>query len=537
MADTSYPQDNPLFLSSSSELSESQAQKGMTPASSSLSTGDLRRKYDFSERFGELAIGQTPFFRLVSKLGKKPTDDPSFKFTEKRQSWMKRYAYVVGYRRTSDDIFDDGQLRTTAASDSNVPALGDTLKLWMATDYQSAGNIQNVSGQSANAIAIGSAGTSPEFFMPKQIIQVNLSEAAGGGSTDISDYVLAKVVSVGDQKDISQSANTVGSQVLANCVEARLVECKIIRAATGDMCSFSGSVPVLTAHDKEISSDLEAKRSYVVGNSHAEGSGLVGKSWKDNPYSTGYGQTQIFRSEFSMTNTARATALKYEPNEWARVWRDKLIEHKWDIEQAALFGAQYTDGDGVSHTQGAVDYISQYGNLFGWSQSKTVDSFLDDMSAYVDPRYNQSRATVYFCDTEVYNWLHKLGGYFKQNIGIGQSNPGASNAGNQAMFGADLAITGRKKVMGLDMTTISTVYGDMSVARCIALDRSKVKILGCNLSNVKYRPLVGNGVSRDTAVYVGVQSLENSGDDKRTDMILTEAGMEWQMPESHAVWQ
>ena len=337
--------------------------------------------------------------------------------------------------------------------------------------------------------------------------------------------------------DVSAGANTGGGQTLAGCVEARLVEMKVIRAASGDLTSYDTDVPVLTAYDKDIAGDLEAKRCYIVGNSHAEGSGLVGKSWKDNPYSTGYGQTQIFRSEFSMTNTARATALKYEPNEWARVWRDKLIEHKWDIEQAALFGAQYTDGDGVTHTQGAVDYVSQYGNLFGWDTSKTVDSFLDDMSKYIDPRYNQSRATVYFCNTEVYNWLHKLGGFFKQNIGIGQSDPGAANAGNLAMFGADLAVTGRKKVMGLDMTTISTVYGDMSVARCIALDRSKVKILGCNLGNVKYRPLVGNGVSRDTAVYVGVQSLENSGDDKRTDMILTEAGMEWQMPESHAIWQ
>ena len=157
------------------------------------------------------------------------------------------------------------------------------------------------------------------------------------------------------------------------------------------------------------------------------------------------------------------------------------------------------------------------------------------MSKYQDPRYNGSKATVYFCDTEVYNWLHKLGGYFKQNIGVGQSNAGSTD--NVGLFGADLAVTGRKKVMGLDMTTISTVYGDMNVTRCIALDRSNVKILGVNLNNVKYRPLAGNGVNRDTAIYVGVQSLENTGTDTRVDMILTEAGFEYQMPESHAIWK
>ena len=57
-----------------------------------------------------------------------------------------------------------------------------------------------------------------------------------------------------------------------------------------------------------------------------------------------------------------------------------------------------------------------------------------------------------------------------------------------------------------------------------------------DLDHVSYRPLVGNGLNRDTAVYVGVQTLENSGVDRRVDLIQTEAGMEWQMPEAHAYW-
>ena len=38
----------------------------------------------------------------------------------------------------------------------------------------------------------------------------------------------------------------------------------------------------------------------------------------------------------AMDNTTRATVLKYESNEWARVWKEKLIEHKYDIEQSLL---------------------------------------------------------------------------------------------------------------------------------------------------------------------------------------------------------
>ena len=61
MADTSYPSNTPLALATSSGLTEGySASQG-----SSLSTGDLRRRYDFGERFSELAISQTPFFRLV----------------------------------------------------------------------------------------------------------------------------------------------------------------------------------------------------------------------------------------------------------------------------------------------------------------------------------------------------------------------------------------------------------------------------------------------------------------------------------------
>ena len=64
-------------------------------AGSGKLTGDLRRKYNFGDRVSELNIAQDPFFRMVSKLSKKPTDDPEFKFTERRPSFHKRYAYVT----------------------------------------------------------------------------------------------------------------------------------------------------------------------------------------------------------------------------------------------------------------------------------------------------------------------------------------------------------------------------------------------------------------------------------------------------------
>ena len=66
-----------------------------------------------------------------------------------------------------------------------------------------------------------------------------------------------------------------------------------------------------------------------------------------------------------------------------------------------------------------------------------------------------------------------------------------------------------------------------------------IKIIGMvpimiDLNNVAYRPLVGNGVSRDTQIITNVQNRDVDG---RKDMILTEAGLEIQLPETHTVLQ
>ena len=116
-------------------------------------------------------------------------------------------------------------------------------------------------------------------------------------------------------------------------------------------------------------------------------------------------------------------------------------------------------------------------------------------------------------------------------------NLGAQDgAGKGPFYKSDLQIVAKQKAAGIDTTKISTIYGDMNVVRNIHLDGTNVAILGIDMKHCMYRPLVGNGINRDTSVYVGVQTLENSGVDRRVDQILTEAGMQWEMPESHAIW-
>jgi|10_taG_2_1085330.scaffolds.fasta_scaffold00155_16 hypothetical protein len=506
-------------------------------AGSDLNTGVLRRKYNFGDRVSELAIAQTPFFRFLSKVGKNPTDDPSFKFTERRPSFHKRYAYVVGYlTNTSAKSFDDATLKTTSLNDGTLEQ-GDEIALFMAGDYYPKGNIQNVYGQASGEIKIGAADTAPNFFLKNQIIKIPVSHTAGGGAPN--DYVLARISAVAAAANETYTPSG-GSEGSHSCVKvtANIVSSDIA-SGKAELTSMTSNAPYESAYNKSISGALESYRTYVVGSAYGEGSQLANETWNDQPFSTGYGQTQIWRTEFGMTNTARATVLKYEANEWARIWREKLIEHKWDVEQSLLFGSQ-ASVDSVGYTQGAIDFIVNNGNIFSMDlTTKSQDSFLDDLSSLVDPRYNDSQATVFFCSTAVYNWLHKLSGYFSNNVGMVQ--PGSGNTtpspADASLGRTDFALMGKSKSFGVDISRISTLYGDMNVARHVMLDGTDVKMVGINMKHCKYRPLVGNGVSRDTSVYVGVQSLENTGTDKRVDMILTEAGMEWQMPEAHAIWK
>jgi len=510
--------------------------------STNLSTGDIRRKYNFGSRVSELAIPQDPFFRFLSLASKKPTDDPQFKYTEKRPSFNKRYAYVMGYVQNdgSDEFADDTIEAYNDGGTGSSVAVGDTLKLYMAGDYKYQGNVQNVYGNTSNKVDVGASGTTPKFFLPGQLIKIpTMTEGASATTSWGKSYILARISSVdassweGTAKDSKYPA---------------VVECKVVKAPDSSYVGFAGyynnnfgpggAAGDEVVSDQSIASLLERARTYVVGSAHAEGSGFP-ETWIDQPYQSNHGLTQIWKTSMAMTNTARATVLKFESSEWARVWREKLIEHKWDIETSLLFGSQYTDGDSIQYTQGAVDYITSYGNVFSLdTQTKSQDGFLDDLSNLLDPRYNNSGATVFFCSTDVYNWLHKLSGYFANNLGSVQafqsSNP--SSSGENSLARADMSLVGRKKVFGVDITTISTVYGDMNVARNVHLDGTNVKMLGINMKHCAYRPLVGNGLNRDTSVYVGVQTLENSGVDRRVDQILTEAGMEWSMAESHAIW-
>ena len=88
--------------------------------------------------------------------------------------------------------------------------------------------------------------------------------------------------------------------------------------------------------------------------------------------------------------------------------------------------------------------------------------------------------------------------------------------------------------LGHKVMKVDTVHGSLAIVKNPLLKGvGKSMMVGIDLDNVKYRPLVGNGVNRDTYIDSNVQSPD---EDSRKDLILTEAGLEVCMPESHFLY-
>ena len=498
---------------------------------SALNTGDLRRKYNFGNTFTTLSAKRDPFLHLLNRIkgGKVATDDPKFKFTTQRACGPQhRYGYIVAITEFSDATIDTQAEWEALNLSSGVPDdVGDATGVfssaaacdatsWMvlkiAGDYVYSGNRRNAFGNakqySSDPIALGDDDTAPRSFLKDQIVKINMKAAAGDSGTN--DYILAKVMHSPRYDTDNQHAFLACQVVKTMSTVTNLAVASYLTSAwvTG---SQHGSTPT----------ELEPLRCYPVGSSYHELSGY-GESWKDQPWSTEFGFTQIFKTTMMMSNRAQATVLKYEPSEWKRVWGTKLQEHAWDIAQTGYFGVQNEDSNGITYTQGAVDYVVNNGNKFAWSDSYTTDDFMQDMSTYKDPRTDLGGQIAYFCNSEVWNWMQKQGGYLKNNAEM------SSNY--------EFQLTGRGVAKGVPFSKISTVYGDMNLMRDVHLDGTNINILAVNLNGCRYRPLIGNGVNRDTTVYVGVKNIENSGEDYRVDLIQTDAGFEFSQPETHAIW-
>jgi hypothetical protein len=207
-----------------------------------------------------------------------------------------------------------------------------------------------------------------------------------------------------------------------------------------------------------------------------------------------------------------------------------------DIAHALLFGVGHVKNNGTAGllstgntgiermTWGLVPYISSYGRVVPMSYSSTgYNDFVDFAMDYFRPENGNPENKVWLASHKVIGWFAKLG----QGFGF---------IGNTAGAGAHrYDVMTRQSKFGFNITEISTPFGNFKfIPEALLRGQWEDLAIMVDLDNVAFRPLAGNGISRDTFIRPNVQ---NPGIDGRVDEIITEAGLEITIPERHAIFK
>lgn len=449
------------------------------------SLDSTRRLFNFGERVAELAPEQTPFFVYLSKVAKKATDDPNFKFLEQRHQWQRRN-------------FHTHEVITSPVAGGALP----NTEIQISCLYDKYGNV--------------STETAPEFILVNQTLAIKAKYDADGDESDAADQVDV-IVNV---EVVSQGTDT--SSIAKPTV-------KFLSVSKAD-----GSGEQALANGARIIF-VDDWAGQVIGSSFAEATSYP-KSWADELYAR-EGFTQIFKTAMPlMSGSAMATRYRGISNEWQRVWKEKLMEHKMDIEHSMLFGV----GDNSTATNrkswGIIPYVERYGKVYNldWgnqdgtgidvteTSSKfeaTFDGLLGMFENFFAPEGGNSGQKLALCSRSVITYFNKINGFMA----------GMASATNP--FNLDVNYKDGK--FGHKIMEVNTIFGSLNLVQEPLFRGPYDDMMALvDMNNIAYRPLQGNGINRDTFIETNVQ---DNGMDGRIDQILTEAGLEVQLPETHAI--
>ena len=439
-----------------------------------ISLNDTRRKFNFGERVAELAPIQSPFFVYLSKVAKKATNDPVFKFLEQRHQWQRRNFEI--------------HTTFTAAEEFAVDeVLNDTQDIVFTCKYDEYGKI--------------AAASECSFLLPGQVIALK----ADDGVVYYLQISSSATVATGTSPTLA--GTTIGHDTDDNKTAIEGLALTAIGKAIPNATVFTAG-----------------NKCQVVGSAWAEGTDSP-LGWEDKLYDR-EGYCQIFKTGMNIfSGTALATEYRGITNEFQRIWQDKLMEHKMDIEQAMLFGmgasSNETGGTPTRYSWGILPYTESYGKVYNMSYSSSgYDAFLDAMEDFFAPESGNSGNKLVLASRKVITYLNKLGSGSFLNNSVGSSQ-----------YRLDVkTIPG---AFGHTVTMVNTIFGNLHfVAEPLLRGPWEDYCVAVDMKNVAYRPLVGNGISRDTFIETNVQ---DNGVDGRQDQIITEAGLEISVPETHAI--
>jgi len=269
------------------------------------------------------------------------------------------------------------------------------------------------------------------------------------------------------------------------------VDATFIKVTHVPTSSNSGPITVVNASKIHIRDNAKGQ---IVGSAWAEGS-TDPEGWKDEFYDR-EGYCQIFKTAISLfSGTSLATRYRGVSNEYKRVWQEKLMEHKMDLEHAMLFGVGSDDSTStgpVRRSWGIVPYTEAYGKIKTFTYaSSTYDDFIDAMEDVFSPESGNSGNKLVLASRKVLSYFNKLGGssFLGNTMALGHTvtSSGGSN-------GLSLDVQNVKGSFGHNVTRVNTLYGDLHlVEQPLFRGMWEDYAMMVDLKNVAYRPLAANG--------------------------------------------
>ena len=266
---------------------------------------------------------------------------------------------------------------------------------------------------------------------------------------------------------------------------------------------FHGSTAAVIAPDEPL---------YILGTAATQGT-TSQPARSENPVKVD-NWTQIFKTTVDASGTWRSSANKTQPHDWVHQLKKAGLEHERDKELAFIFGSPGespgTDGKPRRSTGGVLHYatenhVSQGGGTLTYSEFETFMRLLFE---------HGSQTKTLFVSPLVLSVLNEFSRAQLQTA-VGSTTYGVKVMEMQSAHGTVQLVKHRE------------LKGDTYGGYGIGIDF----IAG----NVQYKYLDGAGApggSRDTKAYTDRQAPDSDG---RKDEIITEAGLQFGLPEVHGV--
>lgn len=242
----------------------------------------------------------------------------------------------------------------------------------------------------------------------------------------------------------------------------------------------------------------------ILGSHHLEGAAVPTSITYDPTVVNNF--TQIFRTSVDLTGTAQATRLRYADNPLVEMRREALEIHSIEMEKQFLFGSGVEDTSGTQPertTKGMFNFITT--NVKDFLEVVSIDDWEDFLK---DVFADGSDEKLFLTGNQGSNVINKV-----------------------ARAHGSIELTPGGESFGMRMQTYITPYGNLQIKQHPLLTKEPTFAdwgFVVDPAHVVYRFLRG----RDTRY---LRNRQNAGDDVTKDEYMSEAGLELQFEQVHAV--